>query len=352
MSNPPAKTGGVRLAAARFREDSGAVAVALVVALVPILIMIGAAIDYQRAAGARVRLQAAVDAATLAGAKEPTADARAKAARDVLMSNVGELGVSDVAANFHDNVDSTFTGVVSASAPTAFLGIINVNTIGVSTSSRVGLTTTPVSTPTSLTFTARGATGWFWKNVRLWIHHPGDVADTAIATFEYQPSTLTGGGSGATSGPLGAPITLGSNYDNLYLTMEVSPDGCAPGYAPLHPDAIDSYNTAYWDPYVCLPVGTPGVVKNKSIYTMSTNDPTTANHLFVDGVQRPLGTSLTVANMSKCDATVRHAWEDTEIYTPGSDAWVDQDFLFDVKSGPCTSNPAMMSTTKAPRLLQ
>jgi Flp pilus assembly protein TadG len=352
MPKPSDFADACREAVARFRDASGSVAVAFIIALIPMIIMIGAAIDYHRAAGARVRLQAAVDAATLAGAKESTADARIKAARNVLMSNVGELGVSGVAPDFHDNADGTFTGVVGASAPTAFMGIVNVKTIGVSASSRVGLTATPASTPTSLTFTAKGATGWFWKKVTLWIHHPGDVADTAVATFEYQPTTLNARGSGNTSGPLGTPINLGSNYDNLYLTMEVSPDGCAPGYAPLHPDAIDSYNTTYWDPYTCLPEGVSGVVKRKSTYTMSTSDPTTSNHLFVDGVQRPLGTTLNITNMAKCDATVSHSWEDTEIYEAGSSAWVDQDFLFDVKAGSCAANPAMLSTTKAPRLLQ
>ena len=165
---------------------------------------------------------------------------------------------------------------------------------------------------------------------------------------------MLAGGSGTLTGPFGAAIPLGSNYDKLYLTMAVLDDGCAPGFAPAHPEAIDASDTTYWNPYECLAVSPPGVVKTHTLYGFSTADPATANHLFVDGKQLPVGTVIPPTGLAKCGATVQHGWEDTKIWNPADpenvDAWASQDFVFNVAGGPCASNTAMM--TAQPRLLE
>ena len=52
------------------RDQSGAIAIIFVLALLPIMMMLGAAIDYARAALARSEAQDALDAATLAAVKQ------------------------------------------------------------------------------------------------------------------------------------------------------------------------------------------------------------------------------------------------------------------------------------------
>ena len=52
------------------RDQSGAIAIIFVLSLLPIIMMLGAAIDYARAALARSEAQDALDAATLAAVKQ------------------------------------------------------------------------------------------------------------------------------------------------------------------------------------------------------------------------------------------------------------------------------------------
>src|ERR1051326_5500781 len=54
------------------RRQDGQIAVFFALTLVPVMVGVGAAIDYARANTAKVRIQAALDAAVLAGAKDGT----------------------------------------------------------------------------------------------------------------------------------------------------------------------------------------------------------------------------------------------------------------------------------------
>lgn len=325
-------------------DTSGAVALIFAFAVIPLIALVGAAIDYQRSATTRSKMQTALDAAALAGARETSPADRIKVANAIFASNMATLGVNDYAAAFTQNADNTFSGKAQGSVPTTFMRIVKFETMTIGAKTRVGVGSTPLSTPTSATFTATSAKGWFWKGVTLWVHHPGDATDTALATYSYQADTLLNGGTGTLSGPFGTAISLGSNYDKLYLTMAVYDDGCGPGEAPLHPEAILDNNTAYWDVYSCVPES-PQAIKTSTPYVLSTADPQTANHLFVDGVQAPLGSAVNILSLLKCNATVRHEWEDTKIYDPGADAWKTQDFNFKVQSGPCAANSAMVTPT-------
>lgn len=337
---------------AQFGDESGVVAVIFAVAAIPVVLMIGAAVDYQRAVTARSRMQSALDAAVLSGVKQTLPADRIKSASAAFDANVAGLGLS-YAASFSQNPDGTFSGRVDGQTPTAFMRAINVPTISVGAKSRAAAGAS-ANMPTSLTFTALTAKGWFWKNVTLWVHHPGDAADTALANFTYQPNTLLNGGSGVLTGPFGSAIALGSNYDKIYLTMTVMDDGCAPGMAPAHPEAIDGLDTTYWDTYQCLAENPPSVVKTHAGYSFASNDPATANHLFVDGKQLAVGTVIPPTGLAKCNASVNHGWEDSKLWNPSDpqnvDAWSSQDFEFNVTGGPCASNTAMILAQ--PRLLE
>ncbi len=125
-----------------FRHDeSGATAVGFALALVPMLGLAGAAIDYSRASAARARLIAATDAAALTAAREhsrgPTE--RDRIANDVFLVNMGETpGINGARLTIVEK-----GGVIRVEArldhPTTFAQFVGQNYNAISTASEVGI---------------------------------------------------------------------------------------------------------------------------------------------------------------------------------------------------------------------
>ena len=104
----------------RFGPDrAGMVAPIFALTLVPILFAAGAAVDYSRASSERVRLQAALDAAVIAGAKDGTANWTSTAS-NVFTARFGSVNGASTQFSASNGV---YTGTASASSPTAFVGI-------------------------------------------------------------------------------------------------------------------------------------------------------------------------------------------------------------------------------------
>jgi Flp pilus assembly protein TadG len=111
-------------------------------ALIPIMAAVGAAIDFSRATNLRTEMQAALDAAVLAGARDNTAD-WANVALNVFNSVFQPKGGSTAAPTFNLNANGTFTGSTSGAIPTSVLGVVGVSTIP------VNATSTAMVAPTS-----------------------------------------------------------------------------------------------------------------------------------------------------------------------------------------------------------
>ncbi len=110
----------LRSFAARLsRDQSGAVAQILALAVLPLVFAAGAAVDYSRASSERAKLQAALDAAVIAGAKDGTANWTSTAANVF----TARFGSADGASTTFSVSNGVYTGTASASAPTAFVGI-------------------------------------------------------------------------------------------------------------------------------------------------------------------------------------------------------------------------------------
>lgn len=274
------------------------------------------------------------------------------------------------------------------------------------------------SAPSSTQFKLNQASGWYAKTVKVYIHNKSATSDTLLASYTYQPTDLTqsnsftgGGGignvtatftdgttavwdsSGNVISGTNESVSLGTTYDNAYLTMDVYTDGCPSGKTPDPRYANSSFtcvasgtsftssnsqasqfpnntgnmtltNTAsqtttgtcyswYYGSYSCQQTTytyTWQVTKQASAVTYSTADPTAANHLFVMNSNRastsaddmPLGTSqpISLFTMIPCGKTVYHSWEDTpwsstQAYT-GS--WAAQDIYFQVSGTVCSVN--------------
>jgi Flp pilus assembly protein TadG len=124
------------------KNRRGSVAVQFAVAVVPILGMVGAAVDYSRANQYRANLQAAMDLAVLAGGKDGSSS-WTQIASDSFSANVASAasGGSASAPVFSKPTSTTYKGNVTATVPTTFLKILKYETIS------VGVSATAASSP-------------------------------------------------------------------------------------------------------------------------------------------------------------------------------------------------------------
>ncbi len=204
-----------------------------------------------------------------------------------------------------------------------------------------------------------------WKQVNLYVHTAGASSDTLLASYVYQPVDLSyesGRGDGTTTatflsggsmvaGPVNTPITLGSNYDNAYLTMTVYSDGCGPNYAPETSQSGSTTN------YTCVLSGTTvttGSGRNQTTTTYtkttspvvySTTNATQSRNLFVNGVNMySTSTPPSIMQLLPCppqgtaSLTSTHAWEDTPYAgSLNTGSWLYQDIFFNVTTS-CATN--------------
>src|SRR5262249_56690081 len=124
----------LRRAYARFvASDDGTVVHLFALALVPIVAMVGAAVDYSRANNLRSQLQASLDSALLAGARDGSTN-WVNVATDFFNANVQSKGDSVATPAFTLTQDRAYAGTVTAVVPTNFLGVLGINAINITTS--------------------------------------------------------------------------------------------------------------------------------------------------------------------------------------------------------------------------
>jgi Flp pilus assembly protein TadG len=113
---------------ARFRRDvDGSIAPIVALSLIPIMTAVGAAVDYSRANKFKANMQAALDTALLAGAKDGTS-AWAQVAANMFDANLtarSKFG-SAAAPSFVQHSDGLYAGVVAGSVQTSILAMLNI----------------------------------------------------------------------------------------------------------------------------------------------------------------------------------------------------------------------------------
>jgi hypothetical protein len=123
-----------------LRDTTGNVAMLFSVSMIPVLGVVGAALDYQRASSARTEMQASVDSAALAGAlADVTSDSeRSLASRNFAMANLRGTGVSDNPAELASLVvsasvkDKIVTVTASDVVETKMISVVGIDTIPIS----------------------------------------------------------------------------------------------------------------------------------------------------------------------------------------------------------------------------
>lgn len=122
--------------------EKGTTAVTFALAIVPMLLATGAAIDYLRYASAKTELQGALDSGALAVAAAqtlPTAD-RIKAGEDSFKRNIanGQLAGEIVSVNFSLN-NSKVIGTASVELPTALMQIAGITRMGIDIETEISM---------------------------------------------------------------------------------------------------------------------------------------------------------------------------------------------------------------------
>lgn len=126
--------------AKRFLCDRrGATAIVFATALVPLIAGGGFAIDYIRASSVRAQLQATTDAAAMAGAvsRDQTDAGRTQAAENSFDANVIDIKHGATAGRTATPATGTITVTATASVPTTFMRLFNMNAITVNATSTV-----------------------------------------------------------------------------------------------------------------------------------------------------------------------------------------------------------------------
>ncbi|CCD87161.1 conserved protein of unknown function [Bradyrhizobium sp. ORS 285] len=118
----------------RFRRASdGQISMIFAIAIIPVIISIGAAVDFGKTGNTKAKLQKAVDAAVLAGVIQPSAQ-QVTTANAVFKSDFsGRFGTS-TSATFTANQDGTLTGTATTTVMTSFLNVMGTSSLGVTAS--------------------------------------------------------------------------------------------------------------------------------------------------------------------------------------------------------------------------
>ena len=140
----------MRVFSARLRSlrsfgsaDSGAVAIIFALALFPIIALVGSGVDYSNASSIRTNLQAAVDATGLAISKSAPSQtaAQVQTAADshfrAIFNRPDVQPPPTVTAVYSSTPTSTVTISSAASVKTLFMGIIGINKIDISATTKV-----------------------------------------------------------------------------------------------------------------------------------------------------------------------------------------------------------------------
>src|SRR5947209_3768764 len=124
------------------RDAEGSVVGTFALSLVPIVGLVGAAVDYSAASNARTSLQVSLDAALLAGAKDGTTS-WADTALNTFNANLNPKTARNVNPQFQLTSTRAYTGTVTATVPSNFLGVLGVSSLDIRVT---GTATVPPST--------------------------------------------------------------------------------------------------------------------------------------------------------------------------------------------------------------
>src|SRR5947207_7476856 len=124
------------------RREDGQVAVMFAFAVLPLVTVVGAAVDYSRGNQVRTSLQKALDSSVLAAAIDGSSSWRT-AALNSFNGNVNAKGSSVGMPTFTLEKD-IYSGSVSASTETSFMGVVGIHSLAISAKSAATTAKSPL----------------------------------------------------------------------------------------------------------------------------------------------------------------------------------------------------------------
>jgi len=118
----------------RFVSDrDGNISMVFAIAIIPVMIAVGAAVDFGKSNDVRSQLQKSVDAAVLAGVTQPSAN-QISTANSTFTADYSSRYGTTATASFAQNNDGSLTGTATTSVKTSFLNVMGASSLGVSAS--------------------------------------------------------------------------------------------------------------------------------------------------------------------------------------------------------------------------
>ncbi|WP_316196421.1 Tad domain-containing protein [Bradyrhizobium sp. SZCCHNS3053] len=128
------------------RAKDGQISMIFAITIIPILVSVGAAVDFAKSSDTKAQLQKSVDAAVLAGVTQASAQQVSTASAVFSGSFKGRFGTGTT-ATFTPNGDGSLSGTATTSVKTSFLNVMGTTSLGVTASATAkagAQTTSPV----------------------------------------------------------------------------------------------------------------------------------------------------------------------------------------------------------------
>lgn len=325
-----------------LHSTSGNFAIIAAVAMIPVVVGIGVAIDYGRGVNTKADMQNSLDGAVLAALNLPdtaTKEQRQKKLQAFYAAN-GGLGTAQLPA---DLVSGATSASLKASAkyemPTSIMGIVGVDKVNVTVESAAQK---PVKL-TTLSFKVDGVAGAWDKTVYLMARPKGATKYDAVLRMEYiYPWAAAPGGNTTVS------KKVGSNWvDTFEMKCETGTctNNILSGDGTASADLVNM-DDVYPQMDVTAVAGIEHWFYKEKSRTLKSNDPATANQMFTEGVAAKLGDTVNIVDVVGCgEKWIEQRWEDGGGYEGAVDAWEGTDFKYQVK-GACSADGSI------PRLTQ
>ena len=121
-----------------WSDIRGNIGIVAALSALPLLLVIGVALDYTRAAAARSDMQAAMDAAVLAGARDGTTS-WANVAANMFNNSIKTSDYTVASKSFSNDSSGNYVGTASGRISTTFLGILSYTSLSISATATVAV---------------------------------------------------------------------------------------------------------------------------------------------------------------------------------------------------------------------
>jgi len=293
-----------RLLSMFYKDEKGNVAIMTAFALVPLLMLLGLALDGSAVIQKETKLQDALDAAALAAITEP----KKSKSRKVFEKFLEDSGYEDITITEFKRQQAAGRINITAKASGEYLPVFQ-SIFGVSEIAYDAETSVTGGTMFSgIRFTPTFGSGYLDKEFKLWVRRPNTPTPELLATYNWTsiaPITFFDGSSpGRLNSSTNGSIDLG-DFTEFFMSTTVN----------------DRWNT-YTEEQL---IGVYG-----EDYTLFSNEPGHGDHFVVNGRVLDVDEDVDFSRDFNCNSGVqRFEWEDA----PGL-AETGTDFRFNV-TGEC-----------------